>query len=157
MTSEIARAAGHAPNTDQVWVVLLTLDHPDMPEDVRPFRFAQASDDLISRGMRFLPYPFAFGLPASDGETLPQSRLTIDNVDRRLITTARSLQGPVAVTIEVVLASQPDVVEQRWDGMRIVRLETDRMQITGSLSYEDVLSAAWPVGEFTPTEFPGLF
>lgn len=157
MTSDTARAAGHEQHTDEVWVTLLTLDHPDIPEDVRPWRFAGAPEDVISRGHRFIAYGFDFELPAADGETLPQARLTIDNVDRLLMETARSIQGPVSVLVEVVLASQPDIVEQAWEGMRIISIETDRAQIGGTLSYEDVLSAAWPAGEFTPTDFPGLF
>lgn len=84
------------------------------------------------------------------------ARIRIDNTQRLIIDEVRSISEPPSVTLRVILADQPDVVEVEYAGMRLRNVTWDVGEISGDLVYEDILSE--PVCEqMTPARFPGAF
>lgn len=152
--STAAKAGLYAQQTDQVYVVLLLIDHADLDD---PIMVCNNSDTVVHGGENYLAYPFEITLPADSDENPPQATLTIDNVDRVLVNAVRTLTGPATVTIKVVLAASPDTVEAGPYVMNLRNVSWNALTLSGALAAEDVLNEPYP-GEFmTPELFPGLF
>lgn len=142
-----------APQTDEVWLVLLTITHEDWDE---PLRFVNNYDSITSRGELYMAFPFTIELPEQDPEALGEARLTLDNIDRIIVTTIRQIQSPPKVTFEIILADDPDVVEAVFSGLTLRNCSYDAQLVTGTLRYEEMVSE--PVSlEMTPARFPGMF
>lgn len=140
--------------TDEVFLVLLTISHEDL---VAPIRVTTDNVNTISRGETFVAYPFEMNLPDDDEAAPPTATITIDNVDREICNTLRRLSSPASFVIETVRAADPDTVEAQWLDFIMRNIQGDASQITGELSLEDVASEPFPYIEFTPSRFRGLF
>lgn len=109
-------------------------------------------------GEAYLAYPFAFTLPdAPGGGDIATARLTIDNVDRRLIPALRELPTSLKVRAKIVMASAPERVEYEVQELLLSSIEYDASQISGQLGIDHYLGAACPALSFLPSVTPGLF
>jgi hypothetical protein len=149
-----ARQALTAPETDEVFLILLTISAAGLDP---PIRVVNDRSGLVSRGATFVAFPFEIALPADDADTLSTVQLRIDNVDRAIVAALRQLTAPPTVTIEVVRAAEPDVIEAGPFAMQLLTADYDALVVTGTLSFEDVLNARFPADDFAPADFPGLF
>jgi len=114
------------------------------------------NENVTSRGQEFVAFPFEIELPGEDSDQPPTARLRIDNVDRRVIAAIRDISAPPNVTIEVILASDPDFVEIAFDALVMRNVGYDAASITGELVFEQIVVE--PVAtNMTPAKFPGLF
>lgn len=149
-----ARQAVNAQETDEVFLLLLTLDHEDIAE---PIRVVNNTEDVVSRGDTYIAYPFEITLPDEDPESVARVTLRIDNVDREIVRSLRGISSPLLVGLEVVMAASPDVVEAGPFNMTLVSAEYDALTVTGELAFEDVLNEPFPGHAYVPSEYPGLF
>jgi hypothetical protein len=157
MSRPLSLAARHAltaSETDDVFLILLTIASAEMAV---PIRVVNDRANLTSRGSDFIAFPFDLVLPADDGETLSQVQLRIDNVDREIVAALRQLTTPPDVTMEVVRAAEPDVIEAGPFAMQLVAADYTALVVTGTLAFEDVLNARFPGDDFAPASHPGLF
>jgi len=152
--SPAARAALHAPETSDVFLVLLTIDHADMQS---PIRVCNNTTDITSRGDIYIAYPFQLTLPDDEDNRPPRARLTIDNVDRQIVQAVRSLTSSPTVTIEIIRAADPDVAEARFQDFRFTNISYDSHRVEGDLTVEDFTAEPYPAASFSPSLFPGLF
>lgn len=152
--SATARAALYAPQTSEVLLTLLTIDHDDMPS---PVRFVDNLEDVTSRGDTYTAFPFRAVLPADVEGELPQVEVVVDNVTRELVAEIRSIATPASVTLEIILASDPDTVEAGPWHLEVVAATYTATEIRLTLTAEALMSEPYPVGLFTPTRFPMLF
>jgi hypothetical protein len=158
------RQAMNAEETGEVPIVLLTIDHPDLDEPnlissdpttrltIDPLVYG-----TVSRGENYLFLPFSVVLPDDKDDSPPQARITIENIDRRLIPLLRSTSLPASVTMEVVLASSPDIVEILLPELDLVSADYDAETITITLAQNALQTEPYPVDLITPSNFPGLF
>jgi hypothetical protein len=157
MSRPLSLAARHAltaSETDEVFLILLTIASAEMAV---PIRVVNDRANLVSRGATFIAFPFDLVLPTDDGETLSQVQLRIDNVDREIVAAIRQLTTPPDVTLEVVRAAEPDVIEAGPFAMQLVAADYTALVVTGTLAFEDVLNARFPGDDFAPASHPGLF
>ena len=145
-----------AQTSDEVWLVLLTIDHESLEN---PFRVVNNNEDIVSRSETFVRYPFDITLAEDTLESQPSVQVTFDNVDRLLTDTLRSLSGPATFTVEIIRASEPDLVEMAVNDLIMRAADWDASSISITLEVEDVFSAAFPSASptFNPKQFPGLF
>lgn len=151
--SAAARQAIYSAQTGEVFVFLLTVVAPELAE---PIRVCSDSKDLVSRGHTYVRYPFTITMPGESEDAVPVAQLEIANVDRSLVRSIRSTNGPILVTLEVALASTPDTIEAGPFDFTLRQPEYTAETITAKLMYEDLLSAQFPSDEYTPANFPGL-
>lgn len=150
----LARRALNAQETGEAFLILLTIDHPNLSA---PIRVTSDAVDTVSRGETFAAYPFELSLP-DDGEgRAPRAKLVIDNVDRVIVQAVRSLAGAPVALIEIVRAGDPDTVEARFADFRLVNVAYDALAVRGDLSIEDFTTEPFPAAVFSPSLFPGLF
>ncbi len=148
-----SRIAAYAEATDKVWLVLLEINAAGLGA---PIRIVNDNQDVIHLGWTFIGYPFEIELPSESQDRPMIARIRIDNTQRLIIDEVRSISEPPSVTLRVILADQPDVVEVEYAGMRLRNVTWDVGEISGDLVYEDILSE--PVCEqMTPARFPGAF
>jgi hypothetical protein len=153
LSTELATEQAVGQHTDEAFLVLLTITHPTV---ATPFRFVRNRIGVTSRGNEFLASHFEVELPDDAGE-VPQARITVANVDRRIGLTLQALVGPPDVLIELVLASTPDVVERAWSQFQLVEATWDALTVQGTLSRISYWDEPWPFIRVTPKGFPGLF
>lgn len=152
--SATAKAALFAQETDEAFLPLLTVEHEDLDQ---PYHFVDNPVNVVSRGRTYLGFPFQVDLPPQDPDRPPRVRLTIDNVDRRIVQALRAIDTPPTITLEIVLASDPDTVEAGPFVMTLANADYDAVQIEGDLAHQDVLNEPFPGDTFNPAAFPGLF
>ena len=61
------------------------------------------------------------------------------------------------MTVEIVLAADPDTVEMTLPDMRMVSASGDRLQIAGDLAVEDDSNEQLVSYSFVPAHAPALF
>jgi hypothetical protein len=149
-----SHAAFYAAETEEVFVILLTLTHPDMAE---PLRVSSDAVDTDSRGNIFIAYPFNLSLPDDEDNRPPRARLAIDNIDRQIMQAVRQLTSSPTVLLEIVRAAAPDVVEAKFEDFRFTNISYDSHMIEGDLTVEDFTAEPYPAASFSPSLFPGLF
>lgn len=150
--SSAALASMHAEQTDEVWLVLLTISNPGMTT----IRVVNNTEDIVSRGNTYIGFPFEIELPGQDPDSPSSARLRIDNVDKRIVEAVRTITTPPEVTIEVILASQPDTVEIAYSNLSMRAVEYDVDSVRGELTFESIYSEPVTL-TITPNRFPGLF
>lgn len=148
------RAAIYAPETDEVFIILLTLHHAGMEA---PLRVCSGGQEVTSRGEAFVAYPFALTLPEDEDGRAPRARLSIDNVDRQIVAAVRGLTSSPQVLIEIIRAAAPDVVEATFEDFRFTNITYDSRAVTGDLTVEDFTAEPYPAASFSPSLFPGIF
>jgi hypothetical protein len=151
--SSLALEAAHAQQTGEVWLVLLTMTHASL---TAPIRVVNNNEDITSRGNVFQAFPFDIELPGEDPDSPSRARLRIDNVDRTVVNSIRSIDTPPQVMLEVILASQPGTVEVAFSGLTLREVDYDASSVSGDLVFESIFSE--PISAtMTPSRFPGLF
>lgn len=152
--SIVAKQAIFGQSTDQVFLMLLTIDHDDLSS---PIRVVNNYENITSGGDVYVGYPFVFSLPDEDEETLSQVELVISNVDRLLVNSVRSINSPLSVVLEVILADTPDTIEAGPLNMTMRDVKYDALRLTGTCNFQDILNEAYPNGLYIPSDYPGLF
>jgi len=133
----------------EVWLVLLKMGDTYVVNN---------NEDVVSRGQTYTAYPFDVFLPPDSLEKSPTVTLRIDNVDRSLTEWIREQSEPPAVTLEIVLASDPSSVEIKIDNLLLVDVSWTATTITGTLRLEDIFNMEFPSrgSIYDPAQFPGL-
>jgi hypothetical protein len=147
----------NAAQTGEAFLILLELSSTEFDSADNPIRVTSDSVTTTSGGETYLPYPFNITLPVDDGETLPQADLTIDNIDRDILTSIRQVNDPIEVRIMIVLASDPDTVEIDLDDFELSQITYNAETITGSMAVNMFIDEPFPGDSFMPSNFPGLF
>jgi len=143
----------YAQESNDPFLVLLTLTHVSFGT----LRFVANTVDITSRGNTFEAFPFKITLPADDGESLKDIVLTLDNVSLQLITSLRSITNYIAVKIELVLASNPDLVEIEIDGLKINSVSYNAESISANLILDNFLNTELTSEKYTASLYRGLF
>ncbi|MGE4297043.1 MAG: DUF1833 family protein [Desulfovibrionaceae bacterium] len=165
--SATAVQAAMAQETDEAFIMLLTVMHDDL---AAPMRFCQDDvaeetriidgDEVLgitSRGDFYAAFPFAVDIPADKDDEIARVQLTIDNVSQKIIATLRTLVSPPTVSLEIALLDSPDTVEAGPYEMKLKSAPYNTLQITGELGGEDILNEPYPGERFTPSNAPGLW
>jgi len=135
------------------WLVLLTIDHPDLPN---PIRVTSDGVETVSNGQTYEPFPFELTLPDDVEGRAPQARIRIDNTSQEIIALLRGLITPPLLAVQIVRASDPNIVERRWAGLEWRTSTFDIGAITGVLTIEDLATEEFPYETFDG-RFKGLW
>jgi hypothetical protein len=157
-------------STDQIYVALFEITHPELAEVIRlstdPTERLQ-DDPLIYctrstwRGANPVSDPWlwtiASALLPSDLEDAPASAsLVLENLDSAMVEIVRSVTSPPTVAMAVVLASTPNIVEAEFLDLQILSADIDAGAITLAISRDEIEAEPFPSGRMTRDRFPGL-
>ena len=149
-----ARRALYSQETDVGFIVLLTINHSSLSE---PLRFAAWDKDVSSRSENYIKFPFTITFPQDSVNSPPRAQLSIDNVDRQIVKTLRTIKTRATVTVEVVTTEDFNIVEASYSGFELRDVQYNTFTVTGSLEPEMFLREPFPFRRFTPGAFRGVF
>lgn len=136
------------------FLVLLTIEVESTGEWIR---VVNNTENIVSRGETFLGCPFQIALPDINDYAMADATLTIDNVDPRIWQGVRMLTAAPNVILEVILASDPDDVMLRTEGLRLREAQATSQSITGKLIPDTIWQAGFPAHDFDPSQNQGMF
>lgn len=152
--SPAAARAIIARNSEEVFLALLEISHPD----IETVRIVNNTEAVVRAEGEYVPWPFEAVLPEDTDSASPHVQLRIDNCDREVIRKLRELTGVPKCTLRVVLASNPDHDEVGPFAFSILSAEYDAIVISVMLGYEeDFLNQACPAQSYIPATSPGIF
>lgn len=166
MAPQLARTALASQSASDPLVLLtlthpqlanLEVDHPDLGLSGGALRLVNAGVDIVSRAQTYLAFPFAFTPPPEGERGRPTARLTISNVDRRIIQIIRLIVGAPQCTLEIVYPDAPDVVERTYPAFLMTSLDADAVKVTGTVSTRHDDDEPVNASRHTPKHSPGLF
>jgi len=143
-----------AQESDDPFLLLVTLSHPDFVDDIR---LVNNTVNIVSRGDTFLAFPFRTRFPVDDGQTKREFSIEFDNVSLDLIEGIRTVTDPIDVKIEMILASLPDEVQMSQEELKIRQVVYDQNRVTATIALDDFLNTEMTSEKYTPTNFPGIF
>lgn len=150
-------AAVNAQETDEAFILLVTIDHPDLPA---PIYLNNSGENQVSRGNTYLACPFQCTLAEDSDERPPQAKLVFDNIDRTMVAALRAA-GAVGraptVTMELVKASDLNTVEAEFTDFEMREITYNSLTIEATLTLENLFQEPACGYTFSPTYFPGLF
>ena len=147
-------AAINAQETGEAFLVLLTISHPDLAESIC---VNNGGADIVSNTTTFIAFPFDISLP-DDADNVPtRAQLSMDNIDRRIVTAVRTLTSAPTVLIQLVRAADPDTVEIEWPDFKLTNVTYDAKVVQGDLTIEEFTTEPFPAATFSQAFFPGLF
>lgn len=142
-----------AQESDDPYLALVTLSHPDLTT----IRLVNNSVDIESRGNTFQAFPMKLKFPVDDGESAKEFTIEFDNVSLELIEEIRSVTTGISVTIEMILASMPDVVQYSQDELVIFSVNYNASRIVAKIILDNFLNTEMTSEKYAPNNFPGLF
>lgn len=163
MVSDTLKEAVFSQQTDEAFIRLLTIDGEDIPQPIRvasdPMELLPVAGvrGVISRSNEYIYLPMEIILPQQDDTGVSRARISIDNIDRRIVEGARNTTKSMSVTIEIVLSSDPDTVEVSIPDFKFERVRYNAMTISGEISLDFFDTEPLPKGRFTPSKWPGIF
>lgn len=147
--------AAQRENSTDVFLVLVTIFLGGAPtEDIR---VVNNTVNIVSRGITYLACPFSITLPDDLENATTSARLSIDNVDPSIWQGVRALGFGPSVSIEVVMASEPDTVVLATSGLVLREAQATKSAINGTLVPESIWQVGYPEGDFDPAQNPGMF
>lgn len=161
-----ALKAFYSPDGDEQVIILLTLSgagiaSPIYLADGWTQRLSENDDDVvygvISRGTPYIFLPLEIKLPSDEDGAAANAQVVIHNVTRQLTPALRQLTSPPNVTIEVILASNPNSVEVSFTGFKLNGFTYNSETVSGSLIVDQNTGEPFPRHSFTPNNFPALF
>ncbi|MFY0638714.1 DUF1833 family protein [Maricaulis maris] len=152
-----------AAETAEVYLALLSIDHPDLaalalqyPSITAPLRLVSNKTDIVSRGDTYRAWGFGLVEPDEGDDARGAVSIVVDNVDKAIIAVLRSIETPAIVTVEVVLASNPDVVERSYPDFELVSAAGDELEISATLAVRDDDNEPAIAWRYTPAFAPAL-
>lgn len=138
--------------SDDPFLALVTLSHGSFVA-----RLVNNSVDVTSNGQTFTALPMKIRLPVDDGETARDFVLELDNVSLELLASMRSITGDIAVKIELILASMPDVIQMSHEDLVIRAVTYNKQRISARVVLDSFLSVEVTSERYTPSSYPGMF
>ena len=128
-------------------------------EGINPLYLVDNTEEITSNGAVYLPCAFKCVLPeqSDDGASKP-CRVEIDNVDRRIAeTAARTADIQVTLTVSVIMARTPDVIEAGPLRFILRNVSVNREVVSAELYDFYTYDRNLPGLRYSPQDFPGLF
>ena len=139
--------------TDQVFLLLVEIDHADLAV---PIRLVNNYESIISDYETYEAAAFAFTPPVEEDGTIKNSRITFDNVDRAIVEAVRSISSPPTVEVSVVRAADADTVEAGPWTFYLRAVNYDAHTVSGELYPDNPLALNASNVKYKNTTFPGL-
>ncbi len=154
--SDAFRTALYAQETGEALAALVTFNLVVAENVADVVRRTNHPTSLTSNANVFTPHDMGLQLPSSQPGSSTRARMSLDYVDRTLVTRLRAMISGT-IDLALVLASDPDRLEVEWSGIEIGAIRWDIRRATVDLVGRDDKREPFPVPASTPTVTPGAF
>lgn len=169
--SRVVIEAQEAQSTDEIEIALFQIDHASLDTPVRLASgyMERLSDNPISYGVRsswlganpvtepYLYILMSAELPGDMEEGASAAAIIIDNVDRSIGDTLRSVTDRADVQMAVVSSSDLNTPILEVTGLKLMEADGANGEHTLRISREPIEDEAAPTDRMTRDRFPGLF
>ena len=135
MTTQALKDLLYQEEMDEAILLLLTINHADLSA---PIRVCSDAVDVESNGNTFLTFPFNISLPIDAPNEPPRAKLQIDNIDRQIVQTIRSISSAPTITIELIRSGDPDTIEVSLSNYTLINVTYDVRFVQGDLVLDDL-------------------
>ena len=140
-------------NPDDIFLHLVTIDWPDGSVD----RYVKDNVDTTSRGNNYQAAAFNIQVPEEPEDSTPKLTFQFSLADRVIINKLRTATEPPILTLEIVLGSDPNIVEMGPFTFDLRKYQNQGVSVSVEAGFEPILDFAVPQITYSPTYFPGLF
>jgi hypothetical protein len=145
----------HATSAAEAPLILLEITHADLAQ---PIRVVNDNLDLVHAGDTYTALAFRVMPPDDLSEGQPRAAIAIDNIGRELTQWLELSGGGQGATVRMiqVLRSDPDTVE--WEvTLDLADVQVNMLEVTGTLSFDDILNLPAVPLSYRPDVSPGIF
>lgn len=165
-----ARMAQDAQSTSEIYVALFHIAHPslDKPVLLSTDNTERLQDDPLMYGTRSTwmdvnpftdPYLFVLAsanVPSDIDDAATDMSFVLENVDNDIAKLLRSFTDFATVSVAVVLADSPNMIEAEWQGLKLMSAQINAGEVTLSASRQPIEDEKVPSGRMTKNRFPGV-
>jgi hypothetical protein len=154
----------YAQESGIVEVLLLEITHAAL---TTPIRLSSDPTERITmeplvygtRSNGFIYYAVLMSalLPDEQEEDPPKASLAFDNVDSDIAGLIRSIQTPADITMRVVMANTPDIIEAEYTGFKAQAATITAERVILDITRIPLTIEGLPYYRMTKSAFPGLF
>lgn len=154
-----------AEATGRMLVVVAIFQHADLSPNIR---IVNDTKDFLIGGDRYYGAPFDIEL-VTDTDGVPEARMSVQNVDRRVGLQIEDIVESPTVTIRIYDSSDFDLtadpreatgtpdVEYEAGDLEFAEIDITAERVSGTLILRDYGAEPWPTTQATQGRFPGLF
>lgn len=135
------------------FLMLVTISHSSF----ETLYLVNNTESIVSRGITFEAFPMEITLPGDDGESSREVRIDFDNVSLELISEFRKITTPADVKVEMLLASEPDIIQLSIEDLKLRNISYNKSRISARLFMDSFLNIELTSEKYNPSNFPGLF
>jgi hypothetical protein len=159
------RTQMYSQESAEVPVALILMRHPDTNDvlyisgdntvllDTEP----ELVWGTVSRGKTYTYRPLSLRLPTDVADRPPRMHLMVENVTGAMVAFCASMIQRGTCDIDIVTASQPDIVQIPFPIMDIRGYTRNSDIVTFEIGLDAAEDEPIPAGLFTPAGFPGMF
>lgn len=155
--SAAAKIAMFSPQTDKVFLPIIKISGGGIAS---PVRLARNTEDVVSTAEgasnTYQSFPFNIFLPKDSQGGDNTTQLVADGVDQTMVELIRPLTSPPVVTLWIVLADTPNVIEYGPVSFTFSDVTYDAQQMTVTLIHEDRMGNKLEGVTFNPVDCPGV-
>ena len=144
----------YSEDGEQAVIYLLTFESEDWSE---PLRICDDNDDITADGRTFETWPMQVRLPDELEDEDRAVQITVSSVQRDIVDKLREQPEEVEVTLEIVMSGDPDQIPAGPFEMSLGDVNYNVLDISGDLTFADLVNDTYPEPTFTPQTAPGLF
>jgi hypothetical protein len=101
---------------------------------------------------------FRASLPDDVAQKLPRARLAVDNIGKELVSWLELSGGGQGATCRMIQIMRSDPATVEWEiTMDLSNLSITMLEVTGELSFDDLLNKPGVALMYRPSVAPGLF
>jgi hypothetical protein len=163
MPDQLFRDAAYPAETDEVFVTLVTIAHPDMATEillcdggediVYAAELLDAAGNVAALEGTYVNFPIEIVPPGESDEQL-SGTLRVANIDQQVSTAVDALAGPATITITAVLASDPEVIVGGPHLLlELVNVRGDALVVEGEVARPRLTEQPWPKHWMRPSVF----
>ena len=152
--SSTMRTELYRPQTNACYLTLLEFYSDDLSETIY---LVNNNESVTHNSQVYTPYHFNFTLPDEDESQALNSRIVIENIDRRLTIALRAVRNPINIRAKVIEISNPDTVEVGPFVFVLRDIQYNATTITGNLEYLNYVTKYAGSITYSNEEFPGLY
>lgn len=127
-----ARQQVQASEIQEAILVVLDIEHPSLDSTIRVVNNTQ---DVEWDGNTYLASSFKFTPPSQEDSEVSNAKLTISNIDRKLVELIRSISSMPTITVNIVFAGSSVEREAGPWIFDLIDVSYTAQTITGSLSF----------------------
>ena len=148
---------------DDVAIILISITHSDLSEDI--YISSDPTETLstgvkgtISNSIEYVQFPFEIILQEQTDNLLARATIRIDNISREIMQAVRTASNePPNVSIQIVLASDPDTAEIEINNLRLNNIKANAFVVEAELQPKIIQGEKYPAYVFNQAEWPGIF